>query len=281
MLLTNLLLNFWCFDDFIWFRCFLFLVFCVFIFGEVCSYQIWGLAVFEDSGWYKPDMSAADPVVKGVHWGYKQGCNFATGKCVDNDTPVSKVFCSDANAISCSLDRKSVKSCDTCKTISRSFCSFSSSKCHFLQFCWATAVPAACVQGDWFCLWDFASSLFLYEHQQIGRVAWNGLLPSLCYWPEQSCLVWMFEGQGKMSTCWEVAKGFNGWHFEVFAPTLQASPARIRILAEGGVVGVRGFSRRRLLTKMLENLGMLILCEKFSLRKAGAFWALYMPMLPE
>lgn len=70
------------------------------------------LAVFEDSGWYKPDMSAADPVVKGVHWGYKQGCNFATGKCLDNDTPVSKVFCSDPNAISCSLDRKSVKSCE-------------------------------------------------------------------------------------------------------------------------------------------------------------------------
>eukprot|EP00434_Breviolum_minutum_P031604 symbB.v1.2.027944.t1/scaffold2901.1/size67644/3 len=57
-------------------------------------------------------MSAADPVVKGVHWGYKQGCNFATGKCLDNDTPVSKVFCSDPNAISCSLDRKSVKSCE-------------------------------------------------------------------------------------------------------------------------------------------------------------------------
>lgn len=118
------------------FLCFLFFSFFIL---KVWKLEIWGLAVFEDSGWYKPDMSAADPVVKGVHWGYKQGCNFATGKCLDDDTPVSKVFCSDPNAISCSLDRKSVKSCDTCKTITRSFCTFLSSKCHFFQF-WATAV---------------------------------------------------------------------------------------------------------------------------------------------
>ena len=62
-------------------------------------------------------MSAADPLVKGVHWGYKQGCAFATAKCVDNDTPVSKVFCSDPNSISCSLDRKAVVSCVTCQVL--------------------------------------------------------------------------------------------------------------------------------------------------------------------
>lgn len=70
------------------------------------------LAVFQDSGWYQADMSAADPLVKGVHWGYKQGCNFATAKCVDNDVPVSKVFCSADNQVSCSLDRKAVVTCE-------------------------------------------------------------------------------------------------------------------------------------------------------------------------
>ena len=66
-------------------------------------------------GTYQADMSAADPLVKGVHWGYKQGCNFATAKCVDNDVPVSKVFCSADNQVSCSLDRKAVVTCDACR----------------------------------------------------------------------------------------------------------------------------------------------------------------------
>lgn len=71
------------------------------------------LAVFQDSGWYKPNMSAADPVVKGVHWGYQQGCSFATAKCVDNDVPVnSRLFCTDSTSITCSLDRKSVQNCE-------------------------------------------------------------------------------------------------------------------------------------------------------------------------
>eukprot|EP00435_Cladocopium_sp_Y103_P040872 s818_g11.t1 len=73
------------------------------------------LAVFQDSGWYRANMSAADPLVKGVHWGYKQGCNFATAKCVDNDVPISKVFCSAENQVSCSLDRKAVVTCDACR----------------------------------------------------------------------------------------------------------------------------------------------------------------------
>lgn len=59
-------------------------------------------------------MSAADPVVKGVHWGYQQGCSFATAKCVDNDVPVnSRLFCTDSTSITCSLDRKSVQNCET------------------------------------------------------------------------------------------------------------------------------------------------------------------------
>mmetsp|Transcript_6307 Transcript_6307/g.14373 ORF Transcript_6307/g.14373 Transcript_6307/m.14373 type:complete len:815 (+) Transcript_6307:34-2478(+) len=69
------------------------------------------LAVFQDSGWYNANLSAADPLVRGVHWGYKQGCNFAMAKCVDAGTPVSHLFCSSSADVSCSLDRRSVLGC--------------------------------------------------------------------------------------------------------------------------------------------------------------------------
>ena len=48
--------------------------------------------MFQDSGWYNANLSAADPLIPGVHWGYKQGCNFATAKCVDGGTPVSNLL---------------------------------------------------------------------------------------------------------------------------------------------------------------------------------------------
>ena len=48
--------------------------------------------MFQDSGWYNTNLSAADPLIPGVHWGYKQGCNFATAKCVDGGTPVSSLL---------------------------------------------------------------------------------------------------------------------------------------------------------------------------------------------
>ena len=48
--------------------------------------------MFQDSGWYNANLSAADPLIPGVHWGYKQGCNFATAKCVDGGTPVSSLL---------------------------------------------------------------------------------------------------------------------------------------------------------------------------------------------
>lgn len=44
------------------------------------------LAFFEDSGWYKANYTAADAVAKGLTWGYKQGCAFATAKCSATNT---------------------------------------------------------------------------------------------------------------------------------------------------------------------------------------------------
>lgn len=71
------------------------------------------LALFHDSGWYLPDYTQADPLTKGVHWGYQQGCNFATQLCVSGNTPIwDRAFCTPSSPDSCSLDRRSVMRCD-------------------------------------------------------------------------------------------------------------------------------------------------------------------------
>ena len=33
---------------------------------------------------YKPDYGLADPLVRGVHWGFRQGCAFSLERCVQN-----------------------------------------------------------------------------------------------------------------------------------------------------------------------------------------------------
>jgi hypothetical protein len=40
------------------------------------------LAVFEDSGWYRANFSAASAFVRGKDFAYKQGCEFALGRCL-------------------------------------------------------------------------------------------------------------------------------------------------------------------------------------------------------
>lgn len=39
-----------------------------------------GLAVFQDSGWYQANLSQADVLVKGVHWGRWAGLDFDLAK---------------------------------------------------------------------------------------------------------------------------------------------------------------------------------------------------------
>lgn len=46
------------------------------------------LAAFEDSGWYRPVYTAADWLRPGSDWGFAQGCNFATTKCLTGTTPL-------------------------------------------------------------------------------------------------------------------------------------------------------------------------------------------------
>lgn len=64
------------------------------------------LALFQDSGWYMPDYNMADKLAKGVHWAYKQGCNFATKRCIENgSTEHPRFWCTKPEDRACSLDR--------------------------------------------------------------------------------------------------------------------------------------------------------------------------------
>lgn len=70
------------------------------------------LALFEDSGWYRVDYSRADTLSKGVHWGYRQGCNFAVEKCLSGgSTNFLRHWCSATTATACSMDRRSEHGC--------------------------------------------------------------------------------------------------------------------------------------------------------------------------
>lgn len=72
------------------------------------------LALFHDSGWYLPDYSMADSLVKGVHWGYQQGCAFASQRCIeDGQTSHGRFWCTSKNSRSCSLDRLGEVQCST------------------------------------------------------------------------------------------------------------------------------------------------------------------------
>jgi hypothetical protein len=61
------------------------------------------------SGWYTPDYSQASRYRKGGNWGYKQGCAFATQKCIgSNFAPTGSPahFCTTTTGAStCTLDR--------------------------------------------------------------------------------------------------------------------------------------------------------------------------------
>ncbi|EGZ07029.1 Leishmanolysin metalloprotease M8, Zn-binding site [Phytophthora sojae] len=72
------------------------------------------LAYFEDSGWYRANLSTAER----LHFGENRGCAFATEKCINPATGVSIAsdhFCTSNTAESCSVD-----------ATSRSVCSISS-----------------------------------------------------------------------------------------------------------------------------------------------------------
>jgi len=79
------------------------------------------LALFEDSGWYRPNYTMAGqfqlvgdpmPLIQGLHWGYGQGCGFALEKCVsEGQTDYPDHFCSTAGEYRCSSDRQNVMEC--------------------------------------------------------------------------------------------------------------------------------------------------------------------------
>lgn len=80
--------------------------------GEYTYISPFTLGLFEDSGWYLPNYDMADTLVKGAHWGYKLGCNFATEKCIQNgQTEFPQVWCTSEEQQRCSYDRKGQAAC--------------------------------------------------------------------------------------------------------------------------------------------------------------------------
>ncbi|GMF56750.1 unnamed protein product [Phytophthora fragariaefolia] len=68
------------------------------------------LAFFEDSGWYRANLSTAER----MHFGEDRGCAFATEKCINPDTgkPVATDhYCTSNTAESCSVDATSRSVC--------------------------------------------------------------------------------------------------------------------------------------------------------------------------
>lgn len=76
------------------------------------------LAYFEDSGWYRTNLSTAER----LHFGANKGCKFASDKCIDKATQTSMApdhYCTSTSYESCSVDATSRSVCTlmTGKTI--------------------------------------------------------------------------------------------------------------------------------------------------------------------
>ena len=70
------------------------------------------LALFEDSGWYRPDYAAAEPLA----WGRGAGCAFVESACIDKASGAilpegSSLFCTTAAEAGCTSDRKRRGAC--------------------------------------------------------------------------------------------------------------------------------------------------------------------------
>lgn len=85
--------------------------------------SFWILNLLNDSGWYKIDLTKAEP----LEWGKNEGCEFINSNC----NPLFREFCSTQGKLSCSRDYTSKKACvvtdfsDQClinEYVSRSTC---------------------------------------------------------------------------------------------------------------------------------------------------------------
>jgi leishmanolysin-like peptidase len=70
------------------------------------------LALFEDTGWYKPDYSVAES----MYWGWNGGCSFVNEKCVNPSTEKAlatprNTFCNTASEKGCTYDLRSSGYC--------------------------------------------------------------------------------------------------------------------------------------------------------------------------
>ena len=67
------------------------------------------LSFFEDTQWYHVNYSLAEP----QPWGFRSGCAFAVGTCVDaaGGTPLARSFCAVSQRESCSASRTQISTC--------------------------------------------------------------------------------------------------------------------------------------------------------------------------
>lgn len=71
-------------------------------------YSDLSLAVFEDSGWYKPDYSYGNQ----INFGYDQGCDFIEKKCIIDEEPLSDEFCVNTENRICDFSHLSYGYCN-------------------------------------------------------------------------------------------------------------------------------------------------------------------------
>lgn len=53
------------------------------------------LALYEDSGWYRPNYDVAEP----LRWGINEGCDFVYGGCLTESKTLKPLFCSETNQL--------------------------------------------------------------------------------------------------------------------------------------------------------------------------------------
>ena len=70
-------------------------------------YSALTLAALEDSGWYRANYSATQPLL----WGRNKGCSFISSKCVDGGTAIDG-FCTDAGTTGCTPGHRAKAHCD-------------------------------------------------------------------------------------------------------------------------------------------------------------------------
>lgn len=104
------------------------------------------LALFEDSGWYKPDYAYS----ASINFGYMKGCDFHNKKCIVNEKTLFHEFCTDTAATLCSashLEKGKCKIVDYGEDLDEAFQYFSDPEIGgnaFTDYCPLVSLSVSC-----------------------------------------------------------------------------------------------------------------------------------------